>query len=83
MDLDAVRLGFELLTSAFAGVLWWNFRMLAATVRENDKELTAFKLNVTDKYAKHTDLDKTVERIEKKLDALFSKMDQKQDKDHL
>ncbi len=77
MEFELLRLGIELVVTAFAAILWWNFRSLAADVKVNQKEFTDFRLQVAVEYVRHKDMD----RIEEKIDQIFSRLDSKADKD--
>ncbi len=87
MDYELMRLAFELLVTALAGVLWWNFRVLAAKIAKAQDELIAFKLSVVEDYAKKDDIKdavsqigKSVERLEHNMERFFDLLDRKADK---
>ncbi len=87
MDYELMRLAFELLVTALAGVLWWNFRVLAAKAARTQDELVAFKLAVVEGYAKKDDIKdavtqigKSVERLEHNMERFFDLIDRKADK---
>lgn len=86
-ELDTIRLIIELLVTALATILFWNFKALKAELREEllarealNRDLQEHKLHVAETYATNTDLRGFIEAVFKKLDRIEDKIDQKADK---
>jgi hypothetical protein len=86
-EFETVRVVVELLVTALATILFWNFRSLKIELREEviaregvNRDLQEHKLHVAETYATNTDLRGFIEAVFKKLDRIEDKIDQKADK---
>jgi len=86
-DFEAVRVVVELLVTALASVLFWNFKGMQAEHKKEvelrgalDKDLQAYKLHVAEHYATSSDMKALIEAVFKKLDRIEEKLDGKADK---
>jgi len=86
-ELETIRLIIELLVTALATILFWNFKVLKAELREEviaregvNRDLQDYKLHVAETYASNSDLHKFVEAVFNKLERIEDKIDKKADK---
>lgn len=88
MENDLIHWLVEAGVGGFAGVIWWAFRGIAQKVSEHETNFAKFQLEVVRDYAKKDDIkdaviqvEKSVERIEQKMDRIFDLIDRKADKE--
>lgn len=87
IDLESFRWVVELLITALAIILFWNFRSLKSEVVQVsavlalvDKDLQQYKLHVSEHYATSSDMKSFIDAVFKKLDRIEDKLDKKADK---
>lgn len=87
MDIETLRMVVEFLAVPFAGLFFWNFKVLKAELREEiiareglNRDLQDYKLHVAETYASNSDLHKFVEAVFNKLERIEDKIDKKADK---
>ena len=77
---ESARIIAEFLVVPFAVVLWWMLRRLVADVRELEKEVSTYKLHVSETYSTKNDLTKAIEQFSRSIDAVFAKLERIEDK---
>lgn len=71
---------FNLLAGASGFVLAWLLKTLWSAVDHLRRDISNLERQLAETYVRRDDHNQTLERIERKLDRLFEKLDQKQDK---
>lgn len=69
MDIESLKSVVMILLSAFGGVLWWAFQDVKSKVDDSHKNLSDYKLYVSEHYVKHDELAKAMEALK---DVMFS-----------
>ena len=84
---DTILMAANTIAGICIGIGGWIFRMIFSQLKEygdkhdeQEKALQSFKLDVSEKHALKSDVDKKFDKIVDKLDLIFEKLDKKADK---
>lgn len=74
MDSTVLYIGGAVAT-AIGTVAWWTFRSMHGRISDVERDLSAYKLHVAEKYATTTELSKAMADLNESIKTLFTKID--------